>query len=140
MTSSEFSILDGQDILKENCKFNDKDGAIRVFKIVNGEKNIIYSNIGTINYLTGKIVLESFSPVTYDGTTLDLTIIPTSSDVTPLREQIVLISESNINLTMNDVASVRSNSTTSATTSSATTTSTSSATTTSTSTSSSSSY
>ncbi len=108
LTSSEFNILDGQDILRENCKFDDKDGVIRIYRIVNGEKTIVYSTMGTIDYISGQILLNSFSPITYNGTTLDLTVSPSSNDVTPLREQVVLISSSNITLTMNDVSSVKS--------------------------------
>jgi hypothetical protein len=108
LTSSEFNILDGQDILRENCKFDDKDGVIRIYRIVNGEKTIVYSTMGTIDYISGQILLDSFSPITYNGTTLDLTVSPSSNDVTPLREQVVLISSSNITLTMNDVSSVKS--------------------------------
>ena len=77
-----------------------------------------------------QILLSSFSPVSYDGSSLDLIANPSSPDVVPLREQIVLISESNVTITMNDVGSVQSGLTSEATsqlstsTSSVTTTST----------------
>ena len=125
LTSSEFSIKDGQDILRENCKFDDVDGVLRIFRIVNGKKEIVYPSIGTIDYINGKILLQSFSPTSYNGSTLDFTVIPQSSDVKPLREQVVLISESNISLTMNDIASVRINTITSQASSTTTTTATS---------------
>ncbi len=125
LTSSEFSIKDGQDILRENCKFDDVDGVLRIFRIVNGKKEIVYPSMGTIDYINGKILLQSFSPTSYNGSTLDFTVIPQSSDVKPLREQVVLISESNISLTMNDIASVRINTITSQASSTTTTTATS---------------
>lgn len=108
LTSSEFSILDGQDILRQTCKLDDLDGIIRVYRMVNGEKTIINATQGTIDYTTGKIVLNSFNPSTFNGSALDIIVKPTLTDVTPLREQLVLISSSNINLTMTDVGSVRS--------------------------------
>ena len=48
---------------------------------------------GTIDFVTGKIVLNSFRPLTItDGTTnIKLTVTPkiNNSDITPLREQIL---------------------------------------------------
>ena len=106
--STEFSIKDGQDILRQNCKFDDLDGVIRVYRIVDGKKNIVYDNQGTVDYIKGIITLESFNPTSFTGSSLDIIIDPKLKDIKPLREQVVLISESNISLTMNDVSSVRS--------------------------------
>ena len=106
--STEFSIRDGQDILRQNCKFDDLNGVIRVYRIVDGKKSIVYSNQGTVDYIKGIITLESFNPTSFTGSSLDIIIDPKLKDIKPLREQVVLISESNISLTMNDVSSVRS--------------------------------
>jgi len=50
-------------------------------------------NQGTIDYTTGKIVLNSFRPVTITDATanIKLTVTPSinNSDITPLREQIL---------------------------------------------------
>ena len=108
VTSTEFSILDGENILRSGCKFEDNDGIMRIFRIVDGNKNIVYENQGTVDYDKGEISLSLFNPSSFTGSTLDFICIPVNQDVTPLREQIVLLSESNINITMNDVSSVRS--------------------------------
>ena len=84
------------------------NGVIRVYRIVDGKKNIVYSNQGTVDYIKGTITLESFNPTSFTGSSLDIIIDPKLKDIKPLREQVVLISESNISLTMNDVSSVRS--------------------------------
>ena len=63
-----------------------------------------------------------FDPTAYVGSSLDIIATPTNQDVKPLREQLVLISESNLNITMNDVSSVRSGLTTSTDSSTSTTT------------------
>ena len=44
VTSTEFTILDGENISRSGCKFDDKDGDISVFRIVDGNKKIVYEN------------------------------------------------------------------------------------------------
>ena len=134
VTSTEFTILDGENISRSGCKFDDKDGDIRVFRIVDGIKKIVYDKQGTVDYNKGEVTLNLFNPSAYVGSTLDIIIKPDKLDVRPLREQVVLISESNLNITMNDVSSVKSGLTT-ATDTGATTTSTTTSTSTSTTTS-----
>ena len=99
---------------------------------MDGNKQIVYENQGTVDYDKGEILLSLFDPTAYVGSSLDIIVNPQNQDVQPLREQVVLISESNVNITMNDVSSVRtglttatqtSTTTTSATTTSATTSS-----------------
>ena len=123
VTSTEFTILDGENISRSGCKFDDVDGIIRVFRIVDGNKKIVYENQGTIDYEKGEIILNLFNPSAYIGSSLDIIAKPENQDVRPLREQVVLISESNINITMNDVSSVRTGLITETQTSTTTTTS-----------------
>ncbi len=51
------------------------------------------TNQGTIDYTTGKVILNNFRPVTISGGTdyIQLTVTPlvNNSDVTPVREQIL---------------------------------------------------
>ena len=104
--------------------FDDKDGDIRVFRIVDGIKTIVYDKQGTVDYKKGEVTLNLFNPSAYVGSTLDIIIKPDKLDVRPLREQVVLISESNLNITMNDVSSVKSGLTTATDTGATTTTTT----------------
>ena len=108
ITSTEFSIFDGQNIERTNCKFDDANGKIRIFRMSDGEKIIVYGDQGTVDYVTGKIKINSFNPTSYSGTTLDIIVLPKIQDVRPLREQVVLISESNLSITMSDNTSVES--------------------------------
>ena len=123
ITSTEFTILDGENISRSGCKFDDNDGIIRIFRIVDGAKQIVYENQGTVDYDKGEILLSLFNPSAYVGSSLDIIVNPQNQDVQPLREQVVLISESNVNITMNDVSSVRTGLTTVTQTSTTTTTS-----------------
>ena len=87
-----------------NCFLEDNAGLIRIYRI-SGLTNVgVQNNIGTINYVTGKIILTNFAPTAFadGGTTLKLTAIPASKDVLPLRNQIITIRDEDINVTMID--------------------------------------
>ena len=78
-----------------NEQYVDDDGAgnIRTFYLLGGTtKTITNANAGTINYVTGEIVLTSFN-ITVENTdgTLDITVKPDSNDVIPVRNQIIEI-------------------------------------------------
>ena len=68
------------------------------------------SDVGTDTYTTGKMELVGFFPIaigsvtTGNTTPLEVTVVPSSSDVLPLREQIILIEEGDVSITMVDDA------------------------------------
>ena len=69
---------------------------------VAGGVNVYTNNTqGTINYTTGKIVLNSLNITSVgnvDGatsTTIRLTVVPNSVDVVPVRNQVIEIDETN---------------------------------------------
>lgn len=87
-----------------NCFLEDNNGIIRVYRTV-GLRNIgVFQNIGTINYETGKIVLQNFGPTSFleGGVTLRIFAIPKELDVLPLRGQIVDIRDSDITVNLTD--------------------------------------
>ena len=105
LSTTAFSIKDEQDILQENCKIKDGDGLLKVYRTDNeGTEFTVRENIGTINYVTGKVILNSFDPVSYAGTEINITLIPVLGDVLSLREQLITIQEDDINLKMNDTS------------------------------------
>lgn len=106
LISSYFEITDDQNIARTGCRIEDNDGILRIFRLQDGEKTIVRPNIGTINYGTGKVVLNSFNPISYEGTNISFTIIPVSNDVKTAREQIIVINESDVNLLMNDTSAI----------------------------------
>ena len=107
LSSTAFSIYDEQNILRENCKIKDHNGLLKIFRMDNeGTELSVRDNIGIIDYITGKVVLNSFDPISYDGTEISITIIPVLGDVLSLREQLITIEEKDINLKMNDVSIV----------------------------------
>ena len=103
LTSSGFKI-DGN---ANECFFDD-DGAgnVRLYYISSGVKNYLNSTQGTINYSTGAITINSLNIASIsniDGvasTVIRLTVVPSSNDVVPVRDQIVEMDIANSNITV----------------------------------------
>ena len=103
LTSSGFKI-DGN---ANECFFDD-DGAgnVRLYYLSSGVKSYLNSTQGTINYSTGAITLNSMNIVSIsniDGaasTVIQLTVVPSSNDVVPVRDQIVEMDIANSRITV----------------------------------------
>jgi hypothetical protein len=103
LSSTVFSINDEKDILQQDCKIKDKDGVLIVYRTDNeGKEWTVRENIGSIDYITGKVIINSFDPASYAGNEISITAIPVLGDVISLREQLITIQESDVNLKMND--------------------------------------
>ena len=108
VTSGEFSYRDTANTLWDGCKIQDANGTVQVYR-TSGENRILVDNdVGEIIYGSGKMNLLGFAPVaigsdtTGNTTALDVYVTPSSSDVLPLREQIILIEDADITVTMVD--------------------------------------
>ena len=94
LSSSGFKV-DGN---ANECFFDD-DGAgnVRLYYLSSGVKSYLNSTQGTINYSTGAITLNSMNIVSISNidnvasTVIQLTVVPNSNDVVPVRDQIVEI-------------------------------------------------
>ncbi len=110
VTSSEFSYNDSVNTLWAGCKLQDANGVVQVYRRSGEARIVVNNNVGTITYLTGKLELKSFQPVsigsdtTGNTTPMEVFITPGSSDILPLREQIILIESADVNITMLDDA------------------------------------
>ncbi len=110
VTSSEFSYNDSVNTLWTGCKLQDANGVVQVYRRSGEARIVVNNNVGTITYLTGKLELKSFQPVsigsdtTGNTTPMEVFITPGSSDILPLREQIILIESTDVNITMLDDA------------------------------------
>jgi hypothetical protein len=91
-----------------NCFLEDNNGIIRIYRVSGIENITVSNNAGTIDYTTGKIVLTSFAPTSFnDGsTTLKITAVPQDKDILPLRGQIITIRDADISVTMVDDKSI----------------------------------
>ena len=110
VTSGDFSYRDTANTLWEKCKIQDANGTVQVYRSSGQDRIIVDNDVGTMTYGSGKIDLKGFAPVaigsasTGNTTALDVYITPSSSDVLPLREQIILIEDADITITMVDDA------------------------------------
>ncbi len=103
LSSSGFKI-DGN---INECFFDD-DGAgnVRLYYLSGGVKTYLNSTQGTIDYKTGAITLNSMNIVSIsniDGvasTVIQLTVVPSSNDVVPVRDQIVEMDIANSRITV----------------------------------------
>jgi len=83
-----------------NCFFDDNgSGLIRIFRYSSGTKVVVKANAGTINYTTGKVILNDFAPTTYVDDQLKFNVTPEKLDVIPVRDQILLMNAADAQIT-----------------------------------------
>tara|TARA_Y100000034_G_scaffold125800_1_gene176064 strand:+ start:3658 stop:5541 length:1884 start_codon:yes stop_codon:yes gene_type:complete len=108
ITSSKFSYRDTANTVWEDCRFQDENGYIQVYRKFGIDRILVANNIGTITYSIGQINLTGFLPeaigtvITGNTEPMTVSIIPASSDIKPVREQILLMEDSDISVTMLD--------------------------------------
>jgi len=85
---------------------DDFNGNISVYSYSGTVKIAVQNNIGTVDYIKGSIKLSGFSPTEIESgeSYIDVISIPQSFDLTPLRNQIILIDEDTININMNNIS------------------------------------
>ena len=123
ISSTLFSHYDDDDTLRTDCSLQDANGVLQVFRTSGASTIVVANNVGTVTYASGNVALSSFKPIVIaDGTAnVEVTVSLESNDISPLREQILLISNNDITISMFDtggsgtVTSI-SNTTTSTTT------------------------
>ena len=77
---------------------------LQVYRSVGETRIVVANNVGTVTYSSGLVALSGFKPTAIgDGTAnLAVTVALASSDVTPVRDQILLITNNNITVSMVD--------------------------------------
>ena len=80
--------------------FMDDDGygTIRVYYIVGNTRVHTNKTAGTIDYQTGTVTINNFVPSAYVGEGVSIVIAPVSQDIIPIRNQIVLMSQSEVDI------------------------------------------
>lgn len=84
------------------CFFDDNGyGTIRIYYVSGSsvlKREYLSTNAGTIDYETGIISLVNFLPTSYTGSAISVIVAPRYPNVTPVRNQILLISQSHVNI------------------------------------------
>ena len=104
ITSSGFKV-DGD---ATNIWFLDDDGSgnIRRYRLLGSVRTYANTTQGTINYATGKIILNSLNIASIENirgsasTVIELTVEPRSNDIVPVRNQILEIDTANSSITV----------------------------------------
>ena len=108
ITSSKFTYRDNANTVWEDCRFQDENGYVQVYRKFGLERILVANNVGTVTYSVGQINLTGFLPeaigtiLTGNTEPMTVSIVPASSDIKPVREQILLMEDSDINVTMLD--------------------------------------
>lgn len=96
LTSSPFVYLD------QECFFDDNGyGTVRIYYISGSSRlgrEYLSTNIGTIDYETGTVTINNFLPSSYTGSSISVIVAPRYPNITPIRNQILLISQSHVNI------------------------------------------
>lgn len=83
---------------------DDGAGNIYIYRIIVSQKVVVENNVGTINYDTGKISIPSLTIQSVeDGSEfIHLTLVPAENDLNPVRNQILLIEDEDISVSVID--------------------------------------
>ena len=105
LTSSKFQYTNEATLVSETgCTLADKDGIIQVVKEAAGEVAVINSNVGTLDYTTGKMTLVSFKPITVEqvvnNNTIEIYVQTNVLDITPIREQVIVVEKKDVQVNM----------------------------------------
>jgi hypothetical protein len=98
LTTTQFTYLD--DDANETAFAQIKDngsGILEVYKEIDGKLIIIKSNIGTINYTTGKVEIDNIKIKSYDQY-ISFLVNTKNKDVISSQNMILLIDNSNVNV------------------------------------------
>lgn len=76
---------------------DDGYGKLRAY-YKSGDNNIYVTDVGTVDYYSGRLDIKSFNPVSIDGSELKINVQPRDSDIIPVRNQIILITDSRVNI------------------------------------------
>lgn len=103
-TSISYGCLTSSPFVYRNqeCFFDDNGyGTIRIYYISGSsvlKREYLSTNAGTINYETGVVSLVNFLPTSYPNSSISIIVAPRYPNVEPIRNQILLISQSQVNI------------------------------------------
>lgn len=106
VASSTFSYSDVAGTTYTNCRMDDLNGNIRVYRMVGTTKTIVRDSIGTIDYESGTITLSAFNPSAITNNIINIFFEPKDYDLTPIREQIFQINDNDVTITVTDTNSI----------------------------------
>lgn len=104
LTSSGIVLSDGITHFVEDgpnpCSISGNQ-VLRLYKIVNDERVITDNDVGRVNYETGQVSLININ--IFDSNEVSIMVTPKNQNLKSVRENILRIKESDINITMNPI-------------------------------------
>lgn len=83
---------------------DDGQGNLYLYRLLNNTKSIIQRNLGTVDYSTGKIVINKLDVQPSNKEYVDIFCIPKVFDITSLRNQILILENVDINVSLEDLS------------------------------------
>jgi hypothetical protein len=62
-----------------------------VFRYADNKETVLIPKTGNIDYDTGVVNIENFKPTAFSGIEIKVNVKPEKTDVTPVREQILIM-------------------------------------------------
>ena len=86
------------------CYLNDNsNGVLSIYRFNSDRvKTNVVVNAGTVDYTTGTVTINSFAPSAYTGLEMLVNVIPDRLDITPVREQILIMDHVGASITVTD--------------------------------------
>lgn len=78
---------------------DDNNGKLAIYSLDENDQSIFVKFIGTVNYTTGKLVIEDLTVEEYSGRSIQLHVNPFSKDITANKNTIITIRDGDVEVT-----------------------------------------
>lgn len=100
LSSSDFQYIDPADNTTKTCYLEDLNGVVKIVTLNSGNRQDVVSNVGTIDYDTGVLVLNNFFPVSVSGSFLFLKVPAKNKTILPDRNTVLYVNSDDIQITV----------------------------------------
>ena len=92
LSSTGFDYKDDTNTVFRGFLEDDGSGALRIYKLDTfGNRVIVYSNAGSIDYKKGRITLINFRPVAIEGSVIKITVLPKNQNIYANENQLLTL-------------------------------------------------
>ncbi len=99
--STYFTYVNSDNVSYTLCKIKDVDGTLIVYTYVNNIFTVVNDDLGTIDYTTGIVRINSLKTSSY-GSYISLYVIPADKDIIINRDKILIIDPADVSVTVTE--------------------------------------